>query len=155
MPTASASPKKPWIFPRYHQWEVVNTLIETTRAEGPGKRYLNPAQRRLRQVQLDCLDGASTGLALRCRGPAPVQLGDRDYRPHRAGQAAAGHHLPVRARPGRGQCITRDIGSQSKSEQLAEALAEQTRIIIVTIQTFPALFDALDSTPGWPAAAMR
>ena len=44
------------------------------------------------------------------------------------------------------KCITRDIGSQSKSEQLAEALAEQTRIIIVTIQTFPALFEALDNT---------
>src|SRR5690606_9520266 len=45
------------------------------------------------------------------------------------------------------KCITRDIGNQSKSEQLAEALAEQTRIIIVTIQTFPALFDALDKYP--------
>jgi len=43
--------------------------------------------------------------------------------------------------------ITRDIGSQSKSEQLAEALAERTRIIIVTIQTFPALFEALDKHP--------
>ena len=43
--------------------------------------------------------------------------------------------------------ITRDIGNQSKSEQLAEALAQQTRIIIVTIQTFPALFDALDKHP--------
>ena len=30
---------------------------------------------------------------------------------------------------------------------LEETLAEQTRIIIVTIQTFPALFDALDKYP--------
>ncbi|MFP4162221.1 MAG: UvrB domain 3-containing protein, partial [Ectothiorhodospira sp.] len=43
--------------------------------------------------------------------------------------------------------ITRDLGSQSKSEQLAEALAHHTRIIIVTLQTFPALFDALDKRP--------
>lgn len=43
--------------------------------------------------------------------------------------------------------ISRDVGNQSKSEQLAQALAEQTRIIIVTIQTFPALFDALDKHP--------
>ena len=43
--------------------------------------------------------------------------------------------------------INRDVGNQSKSEQLAEALAEQTRIIVVTIQTFPALFDALDKHP--------
>ena len=32
--------KETMIFPRYHQWEVVNQLIDTTRAEGPGKRYL-------------------------------------------------------------------------------------------------------------------
>ncbi|RZH97212.1 hypothetical protein EIG98_15435, partial [Staphylococcus condimenti] len=32
--------KETLIFPRYHQWEVVNKLIETTRTEGPGKRYL-------------------------------------------------------------------------------------------------------------------
>ncbi|HEY9816105.1 MAG TPA: hypothetical protein V6D20_09965, partial [Candidatus Obscuribacterales bacterium] len=44
--------------------------------------------------------------------------------------------------------ITRDGSSQSKSEQLAQALAAKTRIIIVTIQTFPALFDALDQYPG-------
>ena len=43
--------------------------------------------------------------------------------------------------------INRETSNQSKSEQLAEALAEQTRIIIVTIQTFPALFDALDKYP--------
>src|SRR5690606_331903 len=43
--------------------------------------------------------------------------------------------------------ISRDIGSKSKSEQLAQALADQVRIIIVTIQTFPALYDALDKRP--------
>lgn len=38
------------------------------------------------------------------------------------------------------KCITHDIGNQSKSKQLAEP----TRIIIVIIQTFSALFDALE-----------
>ncbi|SFB53938.1 type I restriction enzyme, R subunit [Azotobacter beijerinckii] len=28
------------IFPRFHQWEVVNKLIEATRQEGVGRRYL-------------------------------------------------------------------------------------------------------------------
>nr|WP_269458080.1 type I restriction endonuclease [Pseudomonas oryzae] len=28
------------IFPRFHQWEVVNTLIDSTRSEGSGQRYL-------------------------------------------------------------------------------------------------------------------
>ena len=43
--------------------------------------------------------------------------------------------------------INREKTSKSKSEQLAEALTNGTRIIIVTIQTFPALFDALDKYP--------
>src|SRR5690606_12660642 len=43
--------------------------------------------------------------------------------------------------------INRDLSNKSKSEQLADALAAQTRIIIVTIQTFPALYEALSKYP--------
>jgi type I restriction enzyme, R subunit len=32
--------KETLIFPRYHQWQVVNRLINTTRHEGVGQRYL-------------------------------------------------------------------------------------------------------------------
>ncbi len=32
--------KETLIFPRYHQWEVVNRLVQATLAEGPGRRYL-------------------------------------------------------------------------------------------------------------------
>lgn len=32
--------KETMIFPRYHQWDVVNQLVDATREEGPGKRYL-------------------------------------------------------------------------------------------------------------------
>ena len=31
--------KETLIFPRYHQWDVVNQLIDTTRREGPGSKY--------------------------------------------------------------------------------------------------------------------
>ncbi|WP_282039360.1 type I restriction endonuclease subunit R [Halomonas alimentaria] len=139
--------KETLIFPRYHQWEVVNRLVQATLAEGPGLRYL---------VQHSAGSGKSNSIAwvahqlanlyaedgkklfnsvivVTDRTVLDSQLQDTIYQFEHA-------HGVVRP-------ITRDIGNQSKSEQLAEALASNTRIIIVTIQTFPALFDALDKRP--------
>lgn len=141
--------KETLIFPRYHQWEVVNQLIETTQAEEGGQRYL---------VQHSAGSGKSNSIAWLAHQLANLydehgqqkrfnsvivvtdrtvldsQLQDTIYQ----FEHAHGVVCP----------ITRDVGNQSKSEQLAEALASNTRIIIVTIQTFPALFDALDKRPN-------
>lgn len=139
--------KEAMIFPRYHQWEVVNRLITTTRAEGPGKRYL---------IQHSAGSGKSNSIAWTAHQLASLY--------DEAGQRLFNSVIVVTDRTvldsqlqntiyqfehaqGVVKPISRDIGNQSKSEQLAEALAEQTRIIIVTIQTFPALFDALDKYP--------
>ncbi|WP_213661814.1 type I restriction endonuclease subunit R [Stutzerimonas stutzeri] len=135
------------IFPRYHQWDVVNQLIETTHAEGPGKRYL---------IQHSAGSGKSNSIAWTAHQLASLY--------DEAGQRLFSSVIVVTDRTvldsqlqntiyqfehaqGVVRPITRDVGNQSKSEQLAEALAEQTRIIIVTIQTFPALFDALEKYP--------
>lgn len=139
--------KETMIFPRYHQWEVVNKLVNTTRAEGPGKRYL---------VQHSAGSGKSNSIAWTAHQLASLY--------DTAGQRLFNSVIVVTDRTvldsqlqntiyqfehaqGVVKPISRDVGNQSKSEQLAEALAEQTRIIIVTIQTFPALFDALDKYP--------
>ncbi|WLH96468.1 DEAD/DEAH box helicase family protein [Pseudomonas hefeiensis] len=139
--------KETMIFPRYHQWEVVNTLIDTTRAEGPGKRYL---------IQHSAGSGKSNSIAWTAHQLASLY--------DDAGQRLFNSVIVVTDRTvldsqlqntiyqfehaqGVVKPISRDVGNQSKSEQLAEALAEQSRIIIVTIQTFPALFDALDKYP--------
>jgi len=139
--------KETMIFPRYHQWEVVNQLINTTRAEGPGKRYL---------IQHSAGSGKSNSIAWTAHQLASLY--------DDAGQRLFNSVIVVTDRTvldsqlqntiyqfehaqGVVKPISRDVGNQSKSEQLAEALAEQTRIIIVTIQTFPALFDALDKHP--------
>lgn len=139
--------KETMIFPRYHQWEVVNKLVNTTRAEGPGKRYL---------IQHSAGSGKSNSIAWTAHQLASLYDG--------AGQRLFNSVIVVTDRTvldsqlqntiyqfehaqGVVKPISRDVGNQSKSEQLAEALAEQTRIIIVTIQTFPALFDALDKYP--------
>lgn len=135
------------IFPRYHQWEVVNKLVNTTRVEGPGKRYL---------IQHSAGSGKSNSIAWTAHQLASLY--------DAAGQRLFNSVIVVTDRTvldsqlqntiyqfehaqGVVKPINRDVGNQSKSEQLAEALAEQTRIIIVTIQTFPALFDALDKYP--------
>jgi type I restriction enzyme R subunit len=143
----SISQKEKLIFPRYHQWQVVNQLIDATRQAGVGKRYL---------IQHSAGSGKSNSIAWTAHQLASLydengqkrfssvivvtdrtvldsQLQDTIY------QFEHAQGVVVR--------ITRDGNSQSKSEQLAEALAAQTRIIIVTIQTFPALFDALDKHP--------
>ena len=135
------------IFPRYHQWEVVNKLIETTHTEGPGRRYL---------IQHSAGSGKSNSIAWTAHQLASMY--------NEEGQRLFNSVIVVTDRTvldsqlqntiyqfehaqGVVKPISRDVGNQSKSEQLAEALAEQTRIIIVTIQTFPALFDALDKYP--------
>ncbi|WP_338501770.1 DEAD/DEAH box helicase family protein [Pseudomonas poae] len=139
--------KETMIFPRYHQWEVVNRLINTTRAEGPGKRYL---------IQHSAGSGKSNSIAWTAHQLASLY--------DEAGQRLFNSVIVITDRTvldkqlqdtiyqfehaqGVVKQINRETSSQSKSEQLAEALAEQTRIIIVTIQTFPALFDALDKYP--------
>ncbi|NNB42112.1 type I restriction endonuclease subunit R [Pseudomonas chlororaphis] len=139
--------KETMIFPRYHQWEVVNKLINTTRTEGPGKRYL---------IQHSAGSGKSNSIAWTAHQLASLY--------DDAGQRLFNSVIVVTDRTvldsqlqntiyqfehaqGVVKPISRDVGNQSKSEQLAEALTEQTRIIIVTIQTFPALFDALDKYP--------
>lgn len=143
----SVKPKEKLIFPRYHQWQVVNQLIDTTRHEGAGQRYL---------IQHSAGSGKSNSIAWTAHQLASLyddsgqklfssvivvtdrtvldsQLQDTIYQ----FEHAQGVVVP----------ITREGTSQSKSEQLAEALSSKTRIIIVTIQTFPALFDALDKYP--------
>lgn len=139
--------KETLIFPRYHQWDAVNQIVETTRREGAGKRYLiqhsagsgksnSIAWAAHQLAQLYDADGNklfSSVIVVTDRTVLDSQLQDTIYQ---------FEHAQGVVRP-----INRDIGNQSKSEQLAEALAEQTRIIIVTIQTFPALFDALEKYP--------
>ncbi|QJQ95436.1 MULTISPECIES: type I restriction endonuclease subunit R [Halomonadaceae] len=139
--------KETLIFPRFHQWDVVNQLLDATRREGPGKRYLvqhsagsgksnSIAWAAHQLANLYDADGSklfNSVVVVTDRTVLDSQLQDTIYQ----FEHARGVVCP----------ITRDVGNQSKSEQLAEALANNTRIIIVTIQTFPALFDALDKRP--------
>lgn len=139
--------KETMIFPRFHQWDVVNKLVDSTRTEGPGKKYL---------VQHSAGSGKSNSIAWTAHQLSSlydnqgnklfnsvVVITDRtvlDAQLQNTIRQFEQSDGVVRA-------ITRDIGNKSKSDQLAEALQANVRIIVVTIQTFPALYSALDKYP--------
>ena len=134
------------IFPRYHQWDLVRSLIQTSAKEGPGHKYL---------AQHSAGSGKSNSIAwtahqlssLRDEKGDPVfnsvivvtdrtvldsQLQDTIYQFEHADGVV-----------GR---INRDEGQGSKSEKLAKALEESQPIVIVTIQTFPFVLKAIENS---------
>lgn len=138
--------KETLIFPRYHQWDVVNRLLQTAQEEGSGHKYL---------IQHSAGSGKSNSIAWTAHQLAslytPVgekqfhsvivvtdrtvlddQLQDTIYQFEHADGVV-----------GR---INRKEGDGSKSEKLAQALESAQPIIIVTIQTFPHVLQAIENS---------
>lgn len=134
------------IFPRYHQLDLVSKLLEATRREGPGQKYL---------VQHSAGSGKSNSIAWTAHQLASLytdsgeklfhsvivvtdrtvldsQLQDTIYQFEHA-EGVIGK-------------ISRDEGQGSKSEKLAAALESSTPIIIVTIQTFPFVLQSIENS---------
>ncbi|GAA1495327.1 type I restriction endonuclease subunit R [Paeniglutamicibacter kerguelensis] len=133
--------RKSLLFPRYHQWDVVNQLIETARSEGPGHRYLiqhSAGSGKTNSIawtahQLSSLHGAGNEklfdsvIVVTDRTVLDSQLQDAIYQiEHKSGVV-----VPIRGNAG------------SKSAELTAALTARTPIIIVTIQTFPFALKAI------------
>ncbi|MFA0338108.1 type I restriction endonuclease subunit R [Vibrio breoganii] len=153
----SIKPKETMIFPRYHQWAVVSKLLNTVDSEGTGQKYL---------IQHSAGSGKSNSIAWLSH-----QLASKHYyTDHPALNKTSGdkvfdsvivitdrtvldsqlqdtiyqfdHNEGMIAR------VNREEAQGSKSSQLAGELKASTSIIIVTIQTFPHVLDAIrkDST---------
>ncbi len=134
------------IFPRYHQWDLVKQLIDTTRAEGPGHKYLaqhSAGSGKSNSIawtahQLASLYGNAGSkvfdsvIVVTDRNVLDSQLQDTIYQFEHADGVV-----------GR---INKDEGQGSKSEKLAKALEDSTPIVIVTIQTFPHVLSAIESS---------
>lgn len=131
------------IFPRYHQWESVSALVNAARVERAGRRYLiqhSAGSGKTNSIswlahQLAGLHGDDNAkvfdsvIVITDRTVLDSQLQEAIYQfEHKSGVVRA---------------ITSESGS--KSAQLAEALTDNTPIIIVTIQTFPFVIDAIQS----------
>ena len=89
------------IFPRYHQWDAVRKLEADARGQRCRPDLPDPALGRVGQVEHDRLAGPPAVDPARRRGPQGLRQGRRDHRPRGPRPPAAGHDLPVRARPRR------------------------------------------------------
>jgi type I restriction enzyme R subunit len=136
--------KETMIFPRYHQWDVVNKLIEAARREGPGHKYL---------IQHSAGSGKSNSIAWtahqlssiydvtgRKQFDSVIIVTDRNVLDAQL-QDTIYQFEHVDGVVGR---INTKEGDGSKSEKLAAALTNSKPIIIVTIQTFPFVLKAIE-----------
>ncbi len=136
------------IFPRYHQWHAVRQLVDHAAAHGSGHNYL---------VEHSAGSGKSNTIAwlahrlsnlysaaneqvfdkvvvVTDRSVLDRQLQDTIYQFE--------HHAGVVSK-------ISDKSEKSKSEQVSEALAgETTKILIVTLQTFPHVLDKVTDLSG-------
>ncbi len=137
--------KETMIFPRYHQWDVVNKLVGGARNEGPGHKYL---------VQHSAGSGKSNSIAWTAHQLSSLydQAGNKQFDSvivitdrtvlDAQLQDTIYQFEHVDGVVGR---INREVGDGSKSEKLAAALTSSQPIIIVTIQTFPFVLQAIEN----------
>lgn len=140
------SKKEALIFPRYHQWDVVNRLLNAARSEGPGHKYL---------IQHSAGSGKSNSIAWTAHQLSSLYDADGNKQFHSVIVVTDRTVLDDQLQDtiyqfehadgvvGR---INRDIGEGSKSEKLALALEHSQPIIIVTIQTFPFVLQAIENS---------
>lgn len=136
------------IFPRFHQWESVNAMVDDAKTQGPGLSYLcehsagsgktsTIAWTAHDLVKLRHDDGTpifDSVIIVTDRTVLDSQLQDAVRQiDHQFGLIAA---------------IDRQTSAKSKSQQLAEALLDGTPIIVVTIQTFPHALEAILTVQG-------
>jgi len=138
--------KETLIFPRYHQWDVVNKLVSAAHAEGPGHKYL---------VQHSAGSGKSNSIAWIAHQLSSlydnegnkqfnsvIVVTDRTVLDDQL-QDTINQFEHVDGVVGR---INKKEGDGSKSEKLAAALEASQPIIIVTIQTFPHVLKAIENS---------
>ncbi|HEY8159122.1 MAG TPA: DEAD/DEAH box helicase family protein [Methylobacter sp.] len=138
--------KESLIFPRYHQWDVVNKLINAARSEGPGHKYL---------IQHSAGSGKSNSIAWVAHQlsslydadgnkqfDSVIIVTDRTVLDDQL-QDTIYQFEHVDGVVGR---INNKEGDGSKSEKLAAALENSQPIIIVTIQTFPYVLRAIENS---------
>ncbi len=134
------------IFPRYHQWDVVNKLISAAHTEVPGNKYLiqhSAGSGKSNSIawvahQLSSLYGESGNKQF----DSVIVVTDRTVLDDQL-QDTINQFEHVDGVVGR---INNKEGDGSKSEKLAAALEASQPIIIVTIQTFPFVLKAIENS---------
>lgn len=134
------------IFPRYHQWDVVTRLLHASRREGPGQKYL---------IQHSAGSGKSNSIAWTAHQLSSLYDAQGNKQFHSVIVVTDRTVLDDQLQDtifqfehadgvvGR---INNKEGDGSKSEKLALALETSQPIIIVTIQTFPFVLQAIENS---------
>ncbi|KQB96845.1 restriction endonuclease subunit R [Loktanella sp. 1ANDIMAR09] len=138
--------KETMIFPRYHQWDVVEQLVGAAKDEGPGNKYL---------IQHSAGSGKSNSIAWTAHQLSSLYDGEGNKTFHSViivtDRTVLDDQLQetiyqFEHQEGVVGRINRDEGEGSKSEKLASALEASQPIIIVTIQTFPHVLKAIEDS---------
>ncbi|NKI70829.1 DEAD/DEAH box helicase family protein, partial [Collimonas pratensis] len=138
--------KESLIFPRYHQWDVVNKLLAAARAEGPGQKYL---------IQHSAGSGKSNSIAWAAHQLSSLYDSGGNKQFHSVIVVTDRTVLDAQLQDTIAQFehtdgvvgrINNQEGDGSKSEKLAKALENSQPIIIVTIQTFPFVLKAIENS---------
>lgn len=130
-------------FPRYHQLDVVEKLVATTRDEGPGHRYL--IEHSAGSGKTDSIAWTAHRLAAlhddqdRKVFDSVIVVTDRTVLDSQISEAM----LQIEHKASQVASIGDDKEAESKSKELAKALADRTPIVVVTIQTFPYALDLI------------
>ncbi|MDQ6962397.1 MAG: DEAD/DEAH box helicase family protein [Mariprofundaceae bacterium] len=139
------SKKEALIFPRYHQWDVVNKLVKDAREHGAGHKYL---------IQHSAGSGKSNSIAWTAHQLSSLFDGKGNKQFHSVIIVTDRTVLDDQLQDtisqfayvdGVVEHINRHEGNGSKSEKLAKALEQSQPIIIVTIQTFPFALKAIEN----------
>ena len=139
------SKKESLIFPRYHQWDVVNKLIQAATTDGSGHKYL---------IQHSAGSGKSNSIAWTAHQLSTLHDSAGDKQFHSVIVITDRTVLDDQLQDtiyqfehadGVVERITKE-GSGSKSAKLAAALIKARPIIIVTLQTFPFILKAIEDS---------
>jgi type I restriction enzyme R subunit len=134
------------LFPRFHQWEAVTSLVDTVRTEGPGHSYL---------IQHSAGSGKTNSIAWTAHRLARLHTADNvkvfDTVLVITDRTVLDDQLQQAVRQVDNQpdlVVTIDDtevrrAGGSKSKALATALLDKRLIVVVTIQTFPFLMKEL------------
>ena len=153
------TPLERLVFPRFHQWDVVNRIEASVRSEGPGRKYLiqhSAGSGKSNSIawlahRLSTLYALAYGTAgkedAECKVfDSVIVVTDRTVLDKQLQETIyqIEHKIGV---------VTPITDEGVKSQQLVAALAQKKPIIIVTIQTFPALLELLQRQAADEAGA--
>lgn len=139
--TGKKTKRESLLFPRYHQWRAVKGLVDASRVEGAGQKYLiqhSAGSGKTNSIawvahQLSTLHREDGSKAF----DSVIVVTDRTVLDRQLQDAIT----QIDAKSGVVAAITSKDGS--KSAQLEEALKSGKPIIVVTLQTFPFVFSKI------------